>query len=241
MDKDPVSAIRERYQHVLGQIADAAARSGRDAGTVNLVVVTKSQTLHLVRAAITAGISKLGENYAEEAITKMAALDETGVEWHMIGHVQSRKAEMVAGHFSMLHSLDSVKLAGRLDRYCAESGRTLPVLLEVNVSGEGSKFGFPAWDEHQWLEVELEFEKIVAFPYLRVEGLMTMPPFHENPGQSRPYFQRLHRLQDILMKRFPQVDWTELSMGTSVDFITAIEEGATYVRVGQAIFGPRPG
>ncbi len=240
MDEALISAIRERYQRVLGQIAEATARSGRAAGTVRLVVVSKSQPLEVVRAAVAAGASILGENYAEEAVAKIAALPETAVEWHMIGHVQSRKAGLVAGHFSMLHSLDSVKLAGRLNRYCDESGRTLPVLLEVNGSGEQSKFGFPAWDERRWPDLEPAFEQIMAFPHLRLRGLMTMPPFFDDPEQTRPYFQHLRRLQVFLREHFPQTEWTELSMGTSADFIAAIEEGATYVRVGQAILGPRP-
>ena len=240
MDEALTSAIRERYQRVLSQIAEATTRSGREEGTVRLVVVSKSQPLEVVRAAIAAGASILGENYAEEAVAKITALPEAAVEWHMIGHVQSRKADLVAGHFSMLHSLDSVKLAGRLDQYCNETGRTLPVLLEVNVSGEESKFGFPGWDERRWPDLEPVFTQIMAFPSLRLRGLMTMPPFYDDPEQTRPYFQRLRRLQIFLGERFPQVDWVELSMGTSVDFITAIEEGATYVRVGQAILGPRP-
>ncbi len=240
MDEALISAIRERYQRVLGQIAEATARSGREAGTVCLVVVSKSQPLEVVRAAIAAGASILGENYAEEAVAKIAALPDAAVEWHMIGHVQSRKSDLVAGHFSMLHSLDSVKLAGRLDRYCDELGRTLPVLLEINVSGEESKFGFPAWDERHWPDLQPAFEQIMALPHLRLRGLMTMPPFFDDPEQTRPYFQRLRRLQVLLRECLPQAEWTELSMGTSADFIAAIEEGATYVRVGQAILGPRP-
>ncbi len=239
MDESLISAIRERHQRILSQIAEATAKSGREVGTVRLVVVSKSQPLEVVKAAIEAGASILGENYAEEAVAKIAALPQSGVEWHMIGHVQSRKADLVAGHFSMLHSLDSIKLAGRLERCCDESGHTLPVLLEVNVSGEESKFGFPAWNEDQWPELEPAFEQIMAFPHLALRGLMTMPPFFDNPEQARPYFQRLRRLQIYFSLRFPQAELTELSMGTSADFITAIEEGATYVRVGQAILGSR--
>ncbi len=239
MDETLTSVIRERYQRVLDQISEAIARCGRKAGTVRLVVVSKTQPLDVVRAAIAAGVAILGENYAEEAVAKIAALTGTAVEWHMIGHVQSRKADLVAEHFSMLHSLDSVKLAGRLDHFCEEYGRSLPVLLEVNVSGEQSKFGFPAWDETHWLNLKPVLEQIIAFSHLSVRGLMTMPPIFDNPEKSRPYFQRLHRLQILLRELFPQIEWTELSMGTSSDFIIAIEEGATYLRVGQAILGPR--
>jgi len=240
MDEALISDIQARYQHVLGQIAEATARAGREAGTVHLVVVTKSQPLEVVRAAIAAGATILGENYAEEAAAKIDALPKTAVEWHMIGHVQRRKADIVAGYFSMLHSLDSVKLAGRLERYCSEQGQILPVLLEVNVSGEESKYGFQAWDESRWPDLSTIVGQIMTFPHLHMRGLMTMPPFFTDPEQTRPYFKSLHRLQLFLRERFPQAEWTELSMGTSADFTVAIEEGATYVRVGQAILGPRP-
>jgi pyridoxal phosphate enzyme (YggS family) len=241
MNEPLLSSIRERYQRALGQIAEAASRSGRAPDAVRLVVVTKSQPLEVVRAAIEAGASILGENYAEEAAGKISALKKSTVEWHMIGHVQSRKAGLVAANFSMLHSLDSLKLAGRLERFCAEANRTLPVLLEVNVSGEAGKFGFPAWDERRWPDLVPALAPLTEFLHLRVRGLMTMPPYFDDPEQTRPYFQRLRRLREFLAARLPSADWSELSMGTSADFIAAVEEGATFVRVGQAILGPRPG
>lgn len=238
---DPlVDSIRERYQRVLGQVARAAADCGRDPGAVRLVVVTKSQPVEVVRAAVAAGVTLCGENYAEEAVEKMAALGDSAVEWHMIGHVQSRKADLVARHFSMLHSLDSLKLAARLERFCAEAGRRLDVLLEFNVSGEASKFGFPAWDEGRWPDLAPEVEALLQFSHLTIRGLMTMPPFFDDPEQTRPYFQRLGRLRDFLNEHFPGAGWSELSMGTSVDFVAAVQEGATMVRVGQAVLGPRP-
>jgi hypothetical protein len=206
---------------------------------VHLVVVSKSQPLEVIRAAIAAGITIFGENYAEEALGKIAALKETEVEWHMIGHVQSRKAELIAANFTMLHSLDSTKLAGRLDRNCGELNRTLPVLVEFNVSGEESKFGFPAWEEKRWPDLNPDIEKILALSHLRVTGLMTMPPFFKDPEQTRPYFQRLRRLQNYLANQYSQAQWHDLSMGTSLDYIAAVQEGATFVRVGQAILGPR--
>jgi pyridoxal phosphate enzyme (YggS family) len=239
MNETLISSIRERYQRVLAQIAETAAGSGRAAEAVRVVVVSKLQPPEVIRAAIVAGVSIFGENYAEEAVEKIAALKETAVEWHMIGHVQSRKADLVATHFTMLHSLDSLKLAGRLDRFCGELQRRLPVLLEFNVSGEESKSGFPAWDEQRWPDLLTEVEKILAFSHLGVRGLMTMPPFFDDPERTRPYFQKLRRLQEFLVKRFPQADWSELSMGTSVDFLAAVQEGATFVRIGQAILGPR--
>lgn len=241
MEENLVPGIRERYLRVLDKIAEASTRSGRKSGVVRLVVVTKSQPLEIVRAAIAAGVTVMGENYAEEAISKISALQDYSIEWHMIGHVQSRKAEMVPGNFSLMHSLDSLKLAGRLNRICNETNRKLPVLLEVNVSGEESKFGFPGWEEGHWKELVPLFEQIIAFPGLNICGLMTMPPFFTDPEEVRPYFKRLCGLKNYLEERLPQTDWSELSMGTSGDFTIAIEEGATIVRVGQVILGPRPG
>jgi len=242
METPSVSVLRTRLQRVRDQIAAAALRSGRDPQSVRLVVVTKAQPLELVRAAIEAGAVLVGENYAEEAVAKISALKEKSeVEWHMIGHVQSRKADLVAGNFNMLHSLDSLKLAGRLERECGLRKRSLPVLLEFNVGGEASKAGFPAWDESRWPDLLPELDQIARLEHLRVCGLMTMPPFSEDPEQSRPYFQRLRRLRDFLALHLPLVEWREQSMGTSIDFPVAVEEGATYVRIGQSIVGPRPG
>ncbi len=240
MNETMISAIRERYLGVVKQIDGATAASGRPADSVRLVVVSKSQPLEVIQAAREVGISRFGENYVEEAVGKITSLSETGVEWHMIGHVQSRKAEMVAAHFTMLHSLDSAKLAGKIDRFCEVHQRQLPVLLEFNVSGEESKFGLPAWDRKNWPDLTPELERIIVLPNLKVLGLMTMPPFFEDPDKTRPYFQKLRQLQEFLVKRYPETHWSELSMGTSVDFLAAIQEGATYVRVGQAILGPRP-
>ena len=164
----------------------------------------------------------------------------TGVEWHMIGHVQSRKAGMVVENYDWVHSLDSLKLARRLDRFAGEVGRKLPVLLECNVSGEQSKFGWEAWRERDWPVLVDQIAPIFEMQHLRVRGLMTMAPFLPDPEEARPFFQRLHRLKDHLAGQFPQADWSELSMGMSADFQVAIEEGATLVRIGTAILGARP-
>jgi pyridoxal phosphate enzyme (YggS family) len=239
MDEPLVLKIQERHRHVLEQINAATVRSGREVGAVHLVAVTKSQPLEVVLAAISAGLTSLGENYAEEAINKISAGGITGVEWHMIGHVQSRKAEVVVQYFTMMHSLDSVKLAARLDKFCGELNRKLLVLLEINVSGEETKYGFPAWNEKNWPDLDLAVEQINSFSNLRIGGLMTMPPYFDDPEETRPFFKRLISLQDYLRTHHPQLEWKELSMGTSADFIPAIEEGATTVRLGQALFGPR--
>lgn len=235
-----VESIRERYLETLDKIASAAKRAGRSSEAVKLVVVTKAQPVEVARAAIEAGALILGENYAEEGVTKIQSLQNfSAVEWHMIGHVQSRKAPLVAGHFNFMHSLDSLKLAKRLDRFCGEAGRVLPVLLEFNVGGEESKGGWEASDETRWSELAGEVSEIISLPNLRVCGLMSMPPLGETAEFSRPYFQKLKRLQVFLAGQFPQADFTELSMGTSTDYEIAVEEGATFVRVGTAIVGPR--
>ena len=237
---DLAASIRENYQYTLDQIATAARKSNRDPNDIRLVVVTKSQPLEVVRAAIEAGVRILGENYPEEGVMKIQSLAaQSGVEWHMIGHVQSRKAKLVVDHFALLHSLDSLKLAQRLDRFASEREHTLPVLLELNVGGEESKSGWDASDEPHWDALFPDIESILALPNLRVQGLMTMPPLETNPEDARRYFVQLRRLRDHLASKFNQTEWRELSMGTSADYTVAVEEGATLVRVGTAIVGTR--
>jgi pyridoxal phosphate enzyme (YggS family) len=237
---DLVASIRENYQSTLDQITTAARKSSRDPKEIRLVVVTKSQPLEVVQAAIEAGVHILGENYPEEAVTKIQSLaGQSGVEWHMIGHVQSRKARLVADHFALLHSLDSLKLARRLDRFAAERDRVLPALLEFNVGGEETKAGWDASDESRWNAFLPEIADLLDLSHLRVQGLMTMPPLEIDPDDSRRYFQRLRQLRDWLASQFPQAEWRELSMGTSADYPVAVEQGATLVRVGTAIVGAR--
>jgi hypothetical protein len=237
---DLVQSIRERYLQTLDNIARAAHSAGRQPESIKLVVVTKSQPLEVTRAAIEAGVNLLGENYPEEGVMKLKSLHEfSAVEWHMIGHVQSRKAQLVAENFNLLHSLDSLKLAKRLDRFCGEAGCVLPVLLEFNVGGEDSKSGWLAGNEALWPALLDEAAAVIALPNLQVRGLMTMPPLGETAEFSRPFFQQLKRLQEYLASQFPQVDFTGLSMGTSGDYEVAVQEGATLVRVGTAIVGAR--
>jgi pyridoxal phosphate enzyme (YggS family) len=237
---DAIAGIRERYQEVLERIASAAKSAGRDPSAVRLVVVTKAQSVEVTQAAIQAGAAILGENYPEEGVSKMQALGpQSGVEWHMIGHVQSRKARLVAEHFNLVHSLDSLKLAERLNRFAGELGRCVPVLVEFNVGGEGTKSGWDASDELRWEELLSPLVAVAALPNLGVHGLMVMPPIGNAAEDSRIYFQRTGRLQAFLNERLPQVHWAELSMGTSSDYEVAVQEGATLVRVGTAIVGPR--
>jgi len=157
----------------------------------------------------------------------------------MIGHVQSRKARLVADHFALLHSLDSLKLAQRLNRFAADREGILPVLLEFNVGSEESKFGWNASERSQWDVFLPDIAALLDLPNLRVHGLMTMPPLGMEPEDSRRFFQRLRELRDHLGAQFPRTDWRELSMGTSADYRVAVEEGATLVRVGTAIVGAR--
>jgi pyridoxal phosphate enzyme (YggS family) len=220
-------SIRERYLQTLDTIASAARSAGRAPESVKLVVVTKTQPLEVARAVIEAGATILGENYPEEGVMKIQSLREfSAVEWHMIGHVQSRKAQLVTGNFNLLHSLDSLKLANRLDRFCGEAGRRLPVLLEFNV-------------ESLWSSLLDEISAVIALPNLQVRGLMTMPPLGGTAEFSRPFFQQLKRLQDYLSSQFPDANFSELSMGTSGDYETAVQEGASLVRIGTAIVGAR--
>lgn len=237
--------IAENYSRVQQEIVYAAQRAGRDPDRVHLIVVTKGHAVEVVQAAIQAGIGIFGENYPEEGVAKKLACqgvsspDSPPLQWHMIGHVQSRKARLVCEHFTSVHSLDSLKLAGRLDRFSAELGRRLPVLLECNVSGEESKYGLPAWDEAGWENLLPELEQIVALPGIAVKGLMTVAPYLDDAEQARPYFRRLYRLQEFLAGKLPQASLDELSMGMSGDFPMAVQEGATWVRIGTAILGQR--
>jgi pyridoxal phosphate enzyme (YggS family) len=237
-----VKEIQQNYLKTVDRIAGAAKAAGRSPESIKLVVVTKAQPVEVVLAAFQAGARIFGENYPNESVSKILSLaSQSGVEWHMIGHVQSRKAQLVIEHFDLLHSLDSSKLAERLDRMAAQAGRVLPVLLELNVGGEASKFGWPAANELQQQALLPEVEGILNLSNLKVSGLMTMPPLELDPEQARTHFRTLRLLRDRLAQRHPQTDWCELSMGTSADFDVAVQEGATLVRVGTAILGSRPG
>jgi len=232
--------IRIRYERVLERISMAAHKVGRNPETIRVVVVTKTKPLEVAQAAIAAGVRILGENYPEEGAMKIHSLAaQSAVEWHMIGHVQSRKARMVAENFALLHSLDSLKLAEKLDRMAAEAGLILPVLLEVNVGGEASKYGWVARNQSEWFEIYSPIEGILNMSNLKVNGLMTMPPWETDPEDARVYFHNLSLLRDHLSIRYPQADWDELSMGTSTDFDVAVQEGATLVRIGTEIVGSR--
>lgn len=237
---DKLHFISENFQAVLRDVLSAYHRKPRTGSPPRIVVVTKNQPETVVKAAVAAGARLLGENYADEAVSKIENLgDFPDIEWHMIGHIQSRKAVMVCRHFDWVHSLDSVHIAEKLSRLCVEQGKILPVLLELNVGGEDTKYGWVVRDELDYRLLVADIEKIVTLPNLVIRGLMTMPPWSADPEHSRPYFQKLRELRDRLTKQFSSVEWIELSMGTSVDYQVAVEEGATYLRIGTAILGPR--
>jgi hypothetical protein len=230
--------LEERIAAVQERIAAAARRAGRDPADVTLVAVTKTQPAEAVVAAWRAGLRVFGENRVEEAAPKADAVaarlgPEAPVQWHMVGHVQSRKAGDVLPWACMVHSVESEKLARRLNQASAETGRTLPVLIEVNVSGEDSKYGLPP------AEVETVARTIAALPGLRLEGLMTMAPLVADPEEARPAFAGLREVRDALARLHPELDLRHLSMGMTDDYEVAIEEGATLVRIGRAIFGER--
>jgi PLP dependent protein len=225
-----MSTIRENLLRVIDRIEKAALRGGRDPEEIKLVAVSKTVEPARIREAIEGGASILGENYVQEAQRKIEMIGRP-VAWHFIGHLQSNKAKMAVQLFDMIHSLDSVHLAEELDRRATQEGRVLKVLIEVNLAGEATKFGT---DEEKLFALA---KKIKELDHLSLEGLMTMPPFFDSPEESRPYFIELRKWKERMGQEGIPIE--ELSMGMSNDFEIAIEEGATYVRVGTAIFGPR--
>lgn len=235
-----MNLVQHNYHRILERISAVAQRAGRYPGEIRLVVVTKGQSVEKIRSVLEAGATELAENYLEEGISKMESIKpDWDLTWHMIGHVQSRKAPAICQHFNYVQSLDSLKLAQRMNRALDDLHSEIHVLLEFNVSGEETKFGFPAWQEDRWSQLLPELREIVSHPNLASQGLMTMAPYSLTPETARPYFQRLYRLREYLNEQIPEGNWRELSMGMSADFEIAIEEGATIVRVGEAIMGAR--
>jgi PLP dependent protein len=237
--------IADNLARVRETVAAACARAGRGTEAVTLVAVSKTHPPEMVLAAMAAGQRHFGENRVEEADTKIPAVNaqaDSPPVWHIIGHIQSRKAKLIPPLFQVAHSVDSVKLAQRLSTFSVEQGIVLDVLLEMNVSGEEAKEGFPAVNWHRDSQVKdtlwQETAQIVALPGLNVRGLMTMAPFYDNPEQTRPIFAALAQLRQALSADL-KTPLPELSMGMTNDYPVAIEEGATLVRIGRAIFGER--
>jgi hypothetical protein len=235
------SQLQDKLESVRTRISAAAQQAGRAGNEIDMVVVTKGHPPETLRALHELGVHDLGESYVQEALAKQAELAALpGLRWHMIGHVQSRKAEEVAGNFALVHAVDSRKLATRLDRFAAGLGKQLPILLEVNVSGEASKYGWPAAKGRSLETILPEIEKVLQLQHVLVRGLMSMAPQIRAPADARPYFALTRALQDKLKTRFPQADWSQLSMGMSADFEAAVLEGANIVRIGSAILGSSP-
>jgi len=231
-------SVRENIAALQEQIAAAAKRSGRGQSEVTLMAVTKTHPPERIREAYTVGLRLFGENRVQEFDGKAAALaDLQTAEWHMIGHLQTNKAAKAVELFAAVDSVDSVKLAEKLDAAARKLNRRLPVLIEVNIGGEAAKSGV-APQSPEWEVLLLAAPRLEA---LEFRGLMTVPPFTDDPEDARPYFRRLRELRDATAARkLPSVRMDVLSMGMSHDFEVAIEEGSTSVRVGTAIFGERP-
>jgi PLP dependent protein len=226
--------LAENIAHVRTRIAEAAEKVGRNAAEITLVAVSKTKPVELVEMAYTLGVSDFGENRVQEALPKIAHFHPQGLHWHLIGHLQSNKASKVAAAFAYVQSVDNLHLAQTLNRYAAEQGQRLPILLQVNVAGEISKEGMsPA-------ETPELAKQIAALPALHLMGLMTIAPLVSDPEEARPVFRKLRLLRERLRHEVSASDWAQLSMGMTNDYHIAIEEGATIVRVGRAIFGQRP-
>jgi pyridoxal phosphate enzyme (YggS family) len=235
---ETLEGIRARLDEVRRRLDASARRAGRDAREVTLVAVSKTHPASLVAQAIRAGATDLGENKVQEAGEKIAEItraNDLRARWHLIGHLQSNKARRAVELFDLIHTVDTVALVERLERLCEEVNRAeLPVLVQLSLAGEATKAGAEV------SELPLIVERINACARVRLAGLMTMPPFAEDREESRPYFRRLRELRDEWRARGAFASSTgELSMGMSHDYEVAIEEGATIVRVGTAIFGAR--
>lgn len=226
--------IRDRIELIRGRIAEAARRVGRDPGEVELVAVTKTVQVPRIREAVEAGVTLFGENRVQEAADKIALLSALPIRWHLIGHLQTNKSRAAAELFELIHSLDSVKLAAALDRHGAALQKRIRVLVEVNLDGELSKSGILEHDLAPLLDACRQFSNLV------IDGLMAIPPFRKHPEDVRPFFRRLRLLRDEAAKLYPDYPLRHLSMGMSHDYEVAVEEGATLVRVGTAIFEARP-
>ncbi len=224
--------IETRLAAVAARIADAARRAGRSPAEIAFVAVTKTQPAETVRQAIEAGAAMIGENYIQEAREKFDALVDQTVQWHFIGHLQHNKAKYAVRMFHMIHSVDSLRLAREIDKQAEKIGKKQTVLIQINVSGETSKSGV---DRNAALAL---IEKTAELPNLRLQGLMTLPPFFDAPERARPFFAQLRRLRDHAAASL-HIDLPHLSMGMTGDFEVAVQEGATLVRIGTAIFGER--
>jgi PLP dependent protein len=215
------------------RIRAAAEKAGRDPASVHLVAVSKTRPAADIIAAFQAGQTVFGENYIQELVPKLAEVREA-VQWHFIGHLQSNKVKYIAGQVTLIHSVDRISLATEIDRQWGKLGKVCDVLIQVNISGEATKSGTTEEGAIQLVR------ECALLPNIKVKGLMTMPPFFDDPDAARPYFAELRRLSKVVSaQQIAGVEMAELSMGMSGDFEAAVQEGATLVRIGTAIFGER--
>ncbi|HEX2928956.1 MAG TPA: YggS family pyridoxal phosphate-dependent enzyme [Candidatus Binatia bacterium] len=225
--------VAANYRTILARMGEAAAKRGRKAEEIKLLGAAKSQSVAAIRAAIDAGVKLIGENYVQEAEAKIGQISQP-VEWHMIGHLQRNKAKAAVEIFDVIESLDNLALARELDKEGRKRDKAVRVLIEVNLGGEQNKSGIATNNVAGLLE------EAAQLAHLRIEGLMTVPPFDENVEKVRAYFRELGELREKLVRlNFPNVNLQALSMGMTHDYPIAIEEGATIVRIGTALFGPR--
>jgi pyridoxal phosphate enzyme (YggS family) len=228
------SSIADRLTEVRRRIASAATSAGRDPASVQLIAVSKTFPIHAILEAFAAGQRDFGENKVQEGLQKFSTSSDLPIRWHLLGHLQTNKARKAVSAFSVIQSLDGVELLQKLDRAAEEAGRTPELLIQVDLAGEATKFGAPPG------EVPRLFEAAGACRAARIVGLMTLPPIPDTPEDARPWFRQLRHLRDEwLASGVPAPMLRELSMGMSGDFEVAIQEGATMVRVGTAIFGSR--
>lgn len=239
MDSDLKRTIQTNIEQVNERIIQTAQRAGRDPASIGLVAVTKQKSAVVVKTLLDCGIHRIGESYLKEALFKIDLLSDLPVEWHMIGNIQSGKEKKIAKAFDCVHSVGGLETARELSEYAAKIPKELPVYLELNVSGEDTKGGWAAGDQTSWSDLLPDFLEILDMPGLRPQGLMTMAPYSDNPENARPYFRTLRNIRDYLGKELQTNELAGLSMGMSGDFEAAIEEGATLLRIGSALVGPR--
>lgn len=231
--------INIRIKQVQDRIDKAASTVGRDPSSIELIAVTKQKDPIVIKELVNAGITKIGESYLKEALFKQQLLAGLDIEWHMIGMIQRGKEEKVVQRFEQIHSIDRLELAVEINKQASRTNKIVPIYLECNVSGESTKHGWKAYSDKLWDKISPEIEEICNLESLRIQGLMTMAPYSDNPEDARPHFVRLHKLLDYLDKKFPQAGFDGLSMGMSGDFEPAVQEGATILRIGSALVGLR--
>ncbi|MCJ7735263.1 MAG: YggS family pyridoxal phosphate-dependent enzyme [Anaerolineales bacterium] len=239
MEVDSFDNIRHNIARVRERIFKAATKAGRNPDHINIVGVTKEKSAAVVKELVENGINYIGESFLNEALFKIDLLKNFPIQWQMIGTIQNGKEKHIAGNFACVHSVARIATAINLNKYAVQFNRVLPIYLELNVSGESSKHGWPIIEKDDWEQFLDDLEIILDMTSLDVKGLMTMAPYSINPEDARPSFKRLKEVRDTLAGRFQKTNINELSMGMSGDFEVAIEEEATILRIGSALVGPR--